>query len=500
MTEIEMFLNKKQAKLRKAVLCIGSAYTSCRLREFLDHTNLDELVITGYISPEQADDIMEPWLEQAAFGKQRTPAHFEYCPLDQLVRPEGEFALVCEALDENQDILPLASLAPDYLAGQVKESDFSSFAIWEVFHKTCKHILLVTKRICEEPQVLEWEKKPDTDIELSVIFPMYNVAKYLDQCIQSVTAWKAEYVEFLFVNDGSPDNSKEIVLKYAQQDKRIKLLDKPNGGCASARQWGLEHANSRYVGFVDPDDFIDESMFRKLFRAAMIGTYDISYCGHKEYYESTGESVEAIDLLGQPYNRGVTNKRQVQELIAYRRVAIWRAIYKMEMLINNGIHFYTEIRRFDDLPFFVETMAAANSIISVDEYLYYYRLERPGQDITANDERLYVHFPIFAHLNQSVAGKKDPRLTDLLQICKVGTHRYALEKIKPEMMKEYAEKARVDFAVTGTFWRTLFLVKQVCGTTHAKYYWAIMRKNYPMLRKLSRKKAISEKVSSKNNA
>ena len=65
---------------------------------------------------------------------------------------------------------------------------------------------------------------------------MYNVEKYLDQCIESVTAWKAPYVEFLFVNDGSPDHSREVVLKWAKQDTRIKLLDKPNGGCASDRQ------------------------------------------------------------------------------------------------------------------------------------------------------------------------------------------------------------------------------------------------------------------------
>ena len=131
-------------------------------------------------------------------------------------------------------------------------------------------------RTDKEPQILEWIKNKNSDIELSVIFPMYNVAAYLDQCISSVTAWKAPYIEFLFVNDGSPDNSREIVLKWAEKDSRIKLLDKPNGGCASARQFGLERAQGSYIGFIDPDDFIDESMFRKLLRSAMTGSYDIT--------------------------------------------------------------------------------------------------------------------------------------------------------------------------------------------------------------------------------
>lgn len=71
----------------------------------------------------------------------------------------------------------------------------------------------------------------------------------LNQCIESVTAWKAPYVEFLFVNDGSPDNSREVVLKWAKEDPRIKLLDKPNGGCASARQYGLESCKGKVYWF-----------------------------------------------------------------------------------------------------------------------------------------------------------------------------------------------------------------------------------------------------------
>lgn len=156
----------------------------------------------------------------------------------------------------------------------------------------------------------------------------------------------------------------------------------------------------------------------------------------------------------------------------------------MEMLRKNNIHFYTEIRRFDDLPFKVETFAAARSVISLEENLYYYRLARPGQDVSADDERLYVHFPIFAHLNESVAGKKDQQLTDYLQLCKIQTHRYALEKIKPEFVKEYARRARQDLNSTGHFWRTFLLAKQMLGGRSAMCYWAIMR-HYKLIKKLS---------------
>lgn len=476
MNEIELILNKEHMHIRKAVLYVGSGYAPWRLKELLDHSDLDELVITGCISMKQAEKIMEPLKIQAYCMKRTLPEKFVFYPIEKLVCPEGEFALLFEALDESKDIISLVKLNPTYLLGEIPEIGLSAFGIWEAFRHCCKRMMIKTIRRYAEPQVLDWKKDENYPIELSVVFPMYNVAKYLDQCIQSVTDWKAEYIEFLFVNDGSTDNSREIVRQYAKKDKRIKLLDKPNGGCASARQWGMERAKGKYIGFIDPDDFIDETMFRKLLRSAMIGNYDISYCGYKEYYDNTGETQEVVDVLGCPYNQGTSDVHIIQELIAYARVAIWRGIYKMDMLQTNQIHFYTDLRRFDDLPFKVETFAVAKSVITVEEPLYYYRLERPGQDVTADDDRLYVHFSIFQYLNESVAGKKNARIIDYLQMCKIQTHRYALGKIKPEFAKEYIRQARADLKTTGTFWRTFFLAKRMLGKRSALFYWSIMRK------------------------
>lgn len=487
MVEMELLLNREYANIRKAVLCVGSGYQPWRLKELVEHTRLDTLILTGNLSEKQAKKMMEPLEIFARAGKLRLPSVFKFCPIDAVECPEGEFALLCETLDETGDILPLFGLKPTYFVGKIVEGGLSAFYLWEQLRAFSKHVQIVTTRPEGEEQVLDWEKDPENDIELSVIFPMYNVAKYLDQCIQSVTAWKADYIEFLFVNDGSPDNSREIVLEYAKNDPRIKLLDKPNGGCASARQWGLDRAKGRYVGFIDPDDYVEESMYRKLLRAAMVGSYDISYGGYYEYYENNGQIRAVDDVLGWPYNLGVTDPAKIQELITFCRVAIWRGIYKMSMLKQSKIHFYTEIRRFDDLPFKIETFAAARSVIAVNEPLYYYRLARPGQDMAADDERLYVHFPIFAHLNESVAGKKDPHVTDYLQMAKIQTHRFAVEKIQPQYVKEYVRQAREDLATTGEFRRTYSLAKEMLGKRSALLYRAIMKNNMALIKWLKRK-------------
>lgn len=487
MKNFELYLNSNP-EIRDCIYYVDNQFPSWRLVDLLTNVRLDNLTITGSICEKNAKKILEN-LENAVYDPNRgwfhMPERIEYVPLEKILeKKEAAQALVFEHYGDASVICRLAELEPKYLAGEMPEQVVSSFTLWETFRKVTPHIHITTVREGKEPKVLQWDKREDTDIELSVVFPMYNVEKYLDQCISSVTAWKADYVEFLFVNDGSPDNSREVVLKWAEKDSRIKLLDKPNGGCASARQWGMDRARGRYIGFIDPDDFTEESMFRKLFRAAMEGSYEISYSSYREYYENTGKTHDVDDLTGSPYCDGVTDPNLIHALAAFCRVAIWRGIYSREMLDRANIHFYTEIRRFDDLPFKFETFANAKSVISVDEHLYYYRLARPGQDVSADDERLYVHFPIFQHLNESIAAKGNQKIKDYLQVCKIQTHRYALCKIKKEYLKEYARQAKNDLNSTGPFFRSARLIKREVGKKSFLFYLSIMTGNTMLLNRI----------------
>ena len=486
MREVENFINAKQ--IENAVLYVGENFQSWRLREIIDRTLLKNVIITGKLTNKHIESLLEDIDDLVKTDNVKKEIHLCYMPIEKCFDKKKTYDLVFfESVDDVSNLFFLQDARIKYLVGNMNEQNLSSFALWEKFKKTCESILIVTNRVGLQPQVLDWNKNKNNNIEISVIFPVYNVSKYLKQCIESVTKWKSDYIEFLFVNDGSPDDSREIILEAAKKDKRIKLLDKENGGCASARQYGLEQAKGRYIGFIDPDDFIDESMYRKLFRAAMIGSYEISYCGYNNYYETTEKSEQILDCLGWPYCNGVTNQKEIIPLIAFCRVAIWRGIYKKEMLDRDEIHFYTDLRRFDDLPFKVETFARAKSVIAVGEYLYNYRLERPGQDVSANDDRLYVHFPIFSYLNSSVASTKNQRIIDYLQMCKVQTHRYAISKIKEEYLSEYVKKAKADLKTTGSFYRTERLIKKELGKRAQLYYKAIMTNNIFMLKILNSK-------------
>ena len=124
--------------------------------------------------------------------------------------------------------------------------------------------------------------------KVSVIIPVYNTSKYLDKCIDSLVNQTLDDIEFIMVNDGSTDNSKEIIEKWVKKDKRIKLYNKENGGQASARNLGLTKAEGEYIAFLDSDDYISYDMYETLYNEANKYDLDIVLC---DYYLDYGDKV-----------------------------------------------------------------------------------------------------------------------------------------------------------------------------------------------------------------
>lgn len=470
MNNMVLFLSS-EPQIREVALLLGIESSPALICDICRTQKLDYLTVYAPTPKfmKETEQLLEDFRYEQNF---HLPEHLEIL-LDEnpmnYQKKTDQMVLVFDALPDNEAVLSLSDLRPQYLVGTLCTTKMNSFKIWEVFRLVSEHIYILSWAHGRTEEAMNWTRS-DTNIELSVVLPMYNVERYLSQCIESVTAWKAEYIEFLFVDDGSPDNCVEIVKQYAKKDSRIQLLCKENGGCASARQYGLQSARGRYVGFIDPDDFINESMYRKLMSRALIGSYEICYCGYKEFYEETKTMVEIPDVLGWPYTYGTADPQKINELLAYRRVAIWRAIYLKEMITRNGIHFYTDLRRFDDLPFKMETLARARSVVAVPEYLYYYRMFRPGQDVSADDERLYVHFDIFHYLDKFFEGAKDKKQLDYLQICKLQTHRWAIDKIKPQFLREYCKRAKIDLKAKFGFGKGFYIIKHCCSRSDLAYY------------------------------
>lgn len=121
---------------------------------------------------------------------------------------------------------------------------------------------------------------------VSVIVPVYNVEKYLRKCIDSIKNQTYSNLEIILVNDGSTDNSYKICNEYAKEDRRIKIINKANGGLSSARNSGIKVARGTFIAFVDSDDWIEDAMIEKMIDVAVKEQADVVHCGIKQVLEN----------------------------------------------------------------------------------------------------------------------------------------------------------------------------------------------------------------------
>ena len=121
----------------------------------------------------------------------------------------------------------------------------------------------------------------------SIILPIYNVEKYLKECVDSTQAQTFKDFEIILVDDGSKDSSPAICDELASQDDRIKVIHKPNGGQSTARNMGLENAEGKYIIYLDSDDFItSETFFEDVYNKIQETDSDIVLYKYSKYFEA----------------------------------------------------------------------------------------------------------------------------------------------------------------------------------------------------------------------
>lgn len=129
--------------------------------------------------------------------------------------------------------------------------------------------------------------------DVSIIVPCYNVAAYVDSCLESLVRQTLRNIEIICINDGSTDETWTHLLRWKEKDSRIILLNQRNAGVSAARNAGLDAAHGLYVGFADPDDYMDPEMYSRLFSAALEYDADIVECGNHVFEDSSDRIIEA---------------------------------------------------------------------------------------------------------------------------------------------------------------------------------------------------------------
>lgn len=211
---------------------------------------------------------------------------------------------------------------------------------------------------------------------ISIIVPVYNVEKYIDDCLKSIVACYDGDFEVICVNDGSTDSSMDIVEKYCKEyPSYFRGYSKENGGLSSARNYGIGHANGRYLSFVDSDDFLSNSFFNEAKKKILSSNADIYVCDVVEFDSDTGGIVSRFCNRDKKWGMSLQqNPQYITDLSTSACDKIFRKSLFEELDFPEGLW-------YEDFATIYSTFLGANKI-DYFEGTYYYRQKRSGQITT----------------------------------------------------------------------------------------------------------------------
>ena len=226
--------------------------------------------------------------------------------------------------------------------------------------------------------------------KLSIIIPIYNENKYLKECLESILNQTLKNIEIICVNDGSTDNSLEIIMTY-KNDNRIIIIDKNNSGYGNSMNHGLDIVSGEYIGIVESDDFIDLDMYENLYKITKKGDIDIVRSNFYLYWENKKEIIN-FKFMKNLYNK-ICNPLELQNIFLYQP-SIWAGIYKKDLLIKNNIKFLnTPGASYQDTSFFYKTLFKSKNIFCYKKAFYYYRQTNINSSVNNNtlNKAILVH-------------------------------------------------------------------------------------------------------------
>lgn len=210
--------------------------------------------------------------------------------------------------------------------------------------------------------------------KVSVIVPVYNVEKYLDRCLDSLVNQTLQEIEIIVINDSTPDQSQIIIDKYMNlYPNKVFSYIKPNGGLSDARNYGMSKMKGDYFGFVDGDDYVEYSMFEKLYERATQEEADVTTCDF--YWTYPNRLQRATDG---PY----TNER---ELLTKMMPTVWNKLYKKSWFDSLDIKFPVGLR-YEDSSFSIRLAPFIRKLAYVNEPLVYYVQRQDSITYTQNSK------------------------------------------------------------------------------------------------------------------
>lgn len=242
---------------------------------------------------------------------------------------------------------------------------------------------------------------------ISIIVPVYNVEKYVNDCLESIKKQSYSNIEVLLINDGSKDNSEEICRMYCENDSRFLLFTKKNGGLSSARNYGIERAKGEFICFVDSDDVIDSKYVEYLYETIKREKTDIVCCKYKRFKSVDNDFFEVNNIIEK--NCVCDNKKFLCNMLYQNSqenysVSACNKMFKKSIFENAR---FIENVLFEDVISIDKFLNNANRISIIDNYLYYYRVADNSITTSKFNEKKFVILDHCKHYMDKYFDDKD---------------------------------------------------------------------------------------------
>lgn len=224
-------------------------------------------------------------------------------------------------------------------------------------------------------------------VDLSIVIPIYNVEKYLNECLDSVVNQKLDNYEVLLINDGSTDRSEKIIDEYVKKYKFIKKINKTNNGLSAARNTGIELAKGKYIAFVDSDDYIEHNMMSRMLNMAKDNEADIVICDIEMFEDGTNKVLGRIETYNdESDNKIITNVDAVKMYLMQKITGhAWNKIYKRKLFVDNEIR-YNVGKYYEDMYPTLRLLDTSKKIILIKGAYYKYR-QSPNNITSCSSEK-----------------------------------------------------------------------------------------------------------------
>ena len=220
------------------------------------------------------------------------------------------------------------------------------------------------------------------NIAISIIIPVYNVEKYLRECLDSILAQTFQDFEIICVDDGSTDKSLEILQEYKRKDDRFVILQQRHSGAGSARNNGIRLAEGKYIQFLDSDDYFEPTLLEEMYNHAEKFDADLTVCSSRKVDDEgniteTGSPNFPINIDKVPMEKVFNREECKDDIFSLFTPVVWNKLIKKSFLEENHLEF-PPLKIYEDIAFMHSLIISAGRIAAFNKELINYRFNRPG--------------------------------------------------------------------------------------------------------------------------